>query len=482
MTQQQKKFFEELKSDWREDPPLAVAYARLYWWLIPEEVIAESKRLYQSVNVHYDIESSVNTAMVSLGGSPSYGSPGVDPETLMFLGIMGQIRYHEGDPPMPPNLANRADEILLGRLDPLEAFMLAGAHIPGYGLLVRDMLPFLGDMSQLLRRIGVLFAALALPRARLPRMFDIPYEEEPHPDAAPEITDDLFERAIRAAQAAFASRDYARAEKEVVSALGTAIETPSPNDDIKALETLAVLAFRSRIAPETMKLGVEAVEALNERNTRLDKLAGIAYALTTLAPAYGLGEELDPRLAKLCRSLLGKSIPRDSRFPLLLCAAGALHRTGDDANASELLDDARKRSSDPSDRLDVALLDADVHWDNGDRDGAADLLVEALEHRSEIDAAKVSTAVQKLVCLWPGGRDGLGEWLDEMMRQADALEEPQKTFYLLTASIAHWRDGRYGTSAEIAKGLDLDMAEKLVPDPLKELVRQIHASVDAMNA
>lgn len=484
------KYLKDLRKRWSRELAVTILDARLNWKHIPSETVRHANNLQQSLQMHQQINDSVNADLGAMGifggGGSSFGFGG-NADDLMFYGTMGLVRQHCGDPPATRALAAHASAILRGELDPLQTFALAGSHIPGYGNMLQMIAPMIGDMAPMLRQQAVIMAALALPRDEIYELLGIEPEPEPvvvlqpvrqkqiaeEPEPEEESHAEVFARILESAQGAIAEQDFGRAEEDLYSALKIAVVTPSPCDDIRAIDHMLLLAAKSSVTPDNLALCVQVLDSLNEHNSRLDDLARVALALMTMSQSHGTAKGLDPDLARIGTSLLGKSIPRKHRLPLTLATAGALHRTGDSDTAKELLRGARERYKAADDQLDVALLQADLYSDNGDREGAADLLVATLTEAQRAQPVKRMASVQKLVVLWPDDRPGMDPWLTELDQRTQELEEPLKTLVSVTTLLYLLRSGKNDLARQTADEIDLDEAEKRLPEQTRDIVAQI---------
>ncbi len=491
----QQTFFQQLRALWNQNPAVSILHARLRPAEIPEETLQYAMNMQQSFQFQQQLNQSINAQLGAMGifagGGGGVGSGYGDPDQMMFLGTIGLVRAHAGDPPATRALASHAAAILRGEVDAMQAFAL-GSVVPGAGELIGGLAAFVGDLGPLLRLQGTIMAALAVPRDQISGLLGLGQTVKLRPNA-----DDLdllaeadrealdqgaFEQAMEAAKHALGRHDFGRAEAELAGALAAAERTSSANDDIQAIDHMMLLGYRSGVAPESLKLCVRVLDELAARDERRDDLARITAGLSVLCRASGMDADTSPDLARIGASLLERGIAGPQRLPLALAAAGALHRTGNTDDAEGLLADVAPDYTDPGDRIDIAMLEADFRWDSGDRDGAADVLLTVLAGTGGAETMKRFGAVQKLVSVWPDGRDGVDDRVDEMLAIAQKLDDPQRSLALVTAILALLRADKREEAARLAGQVDLDEAERQLPESLQDMLQLIRDSLARMRA
>lgn len=172
-------FLGELWLIWKRDAGRAVLVARASWQSIPESIIqqvAGLQRQAQAAQAQRQIDEQVGAQLGALGifsglgGNASFGSfgPAVSPDQGMFLIIMGTIRAHQGDPPSTAEWVRLSEQVLSGSKDPVQALI---ESVPSYAqaqiMVAARALSALG-MGSFFRVLGVVQAASALPRERIP--------------------------------------------------------------------------------------------------------------------------------------------------------------------------------------------------------------------------------------------------------------------------------------------------------------------------
>jgi hypothetical protein len=173
-------FLGELWKLWAKDAGRAVLFARWYWKNLPADLAQQAAVVQQraqaaqmSHRIDQEADAQINAQLGAMGifsgssGSPSLGL-GMNPDHAIFTIIMGTIRAHQGDPPASQDLAQVAEAVLQGKADPIDALL---ATVPAFtrqqmaaGIQVARMM----GADRLFRLQGVIQAASALPRARIP--------------------------------------------------------------------------------------------------------------------------------------------------------------------------------------------------------------------------------------------------------------------------------------------------------------------------
>ncbi len=469
----------QLRALWAQNPAAAILFARLDPQCIPPDTGQYAANLQRSIQSQRETEQSVNAALGAMGIFPA-ASPGVgygatvNPDDLMFYGTMGLVRAHQGNPPTSDACAGCAAAILRGQRDPMDALALAGSSIPGYAQYIRTIGAFLGNVSPFLRQMAFIVAALAVPLQEIPGLLNLSAQDRP------QSLEEMFNRALQSAEEAFGRNDFGRAEKDLMTALQAAKQTPSPDDDILAIKHLLLLAFKSTVSVDSLSLATSVAGNLVESNRCLAEAARIVLALSVIAKSYGVVRELDEPLTRIILKLLESELPGEIALPLHLAGAEAQLRQGNTAEAEDILDNVRGRFTDVDSQLQIACMDASIHRDNADREGASDILTCALQHAASIDPARRLAAVQQLVSLWPDGKEGLAAWLDELKSLASTLQDPARSLVLVTSAGALVRDGRNEEAAHLVASVDLPRLEEMTPDPMKDVIRSIREQLGAL--
>lgn len=491
----QQTFFQQLRQIWSQSPAASILNARLRPMEIPEETLRYAMQMQQSFALQQQVDRSVDAQLGAMGifggggsgGGFGFGFGGGNPDEMIFLASMGLVRAHGGDPPATPALRTHAAAILRGHVDPMEAFAL-GSTVPGAGALIQNMAGLIGDMGPFLRLQAIIMAALAVPRDQIPALLGLPEEVElTLDDEDLELLEQMereardeeaFEQALSAGQQALAGQDFGRAEDELATALEAAGRTSTVDDDIQAIDHMMLLGFKSSITPDSLSLCLQALDRLAGGEDRLDDLARIAVSLSVLGQGFGLEADLNRDLARIGSSLLDRNLSASQRLSLALMTARVLHRTGNTGEAEDLIADLEPLYPQADARAEIASLKADLWWDSGDRDGAADLLLETLDAAEDVDAPKRFDLVQKLICVWPDDRGGIEPWLEELERVARGLEEPLRTMSLVTGTLAVSRAGKADEARRMAARVDLSAVEGRIPPALLDMFEQIRDGLD----
>ncbi|WFU20819.1 hypothetical protein QA649_22100 [Bradyrhizobium sp. CB1717] len=152
----------------------ATLLARWSWQKLPAEIIGQAAAIKQqadSYNRRREIDDQVALRLGSLGISPGFtggGLLGFNLEEAMFIGVMGMIRQHNGDPPPGSEDAVAVAELVLtGQRQPHEAFI--AAMPPMARQQVAALLPVvkLIGLEKLFLVASYVQAAFALPRDRI---------------------------------------------------------------------------------------------------------------------------------------------------------------------------------------------------------------------------------------------------------------------------------------------------------------------------
>jgi len=173
-------YLETLWEVWKTDVARATLMARQFWQQIPEAVVQQGAAVQaqaNAANAAARINQQVSLGLGKLGipAGPGIGagipfSPTMNPEQLLFLTVMANIRAAQGDPRAPPGLDQLAAGVLLGQIDPVQALV---ACTPGlnqqqllYSLQAAQLMG-MPQVSQVLRVMAVVQAAIALPHDQI---------------------------------------------------------------------------------------------------------------------------------------------------------------------------------------------------------------------------------------------------------------------------------------------------------------------------
>lgn len=172
-------FTEQLWQTWQRDAARAVLLARWRWREIPEALVREAALVQQQVQAASwasQIDQQVTNQLGMMGIFPGFGGGGLtggfglDPGRAMFVGIMGMIRQHQGDPPASPELVACAEGVLRGQINPANALLAAAPPFARQQMqMALAAMDFMGG-ADLLRLQAVVSAASAVPRVRIPTL------------------------------------------------------------------------------------------------------------------------------------------------------------------------------------------------------------------------------------------------------------------------------------------------------------------------
>ncbi len=169
-------FLGDLWTVWSRDAARAVLKARWSWKKLPEELVQQAaliQRQVQAAQTRGEIDEQVNRQLGTMGifpglaGSSSAGF-GMDPDRAMFILFMGMIRAHEGNPPTSQGMAQLSEDVLRGRLDPVEAIAATAPPLVQQQLAIAVQMLQLIGMYRVLQLQAVVQAAFSLPRERIP--------------------------------------------------------------------------------------------------------------------------------------------------------------------------------------------------------------------------------------------------------------------------------------------------------------------------
>lgn len=172
-------FLGELWSIWTKDAGRAVLLARWSWEGLPEELVQQAavvQRQAQAAQALSQIDQQVNAQLGAMGifpgsgGGMPMGFGTMNPDHAMFIAIMGTVRMHQGDPPASPEVAQLAEAVLRGQEDPVDVLLAATPAFTRQQVAVAIQAARMMGMDHLFRLQGVVGAASALPRERIPML------------------------------------------------------------------------------------------------------------------------------------------------------------------------------------------------------------------------------------------------------------------------------------------------------------------------
>jgi len=460
-------FLNEVRELWNRNFVAAILFARLNHERIPPEVGAIAQRMNQNFRANQAVHDAVNAAMGSLGifggGGGGFG-PVVNPEEFMFYATMGLIVAHRGNPPAAPALQACARAVVTGQTDPFTVFNVANPQAPGLGGILRTFLALAPQIVPLVRNWALVTAALAVPGEQISGLLGVSPQQR-------------FQEAMKAAVAAMQSTNTGEFHKQLGIAFGAAGETAGTDDDLAASNLAVLMGTIGLLKPEELRLALGALgrAAADEQNAA--KAAPILTLAMPMIQQQGLMKELGVEAVRIASSLL-KTAEGANRLGLALATATALLQLGRTAEAESLVSKVKGEFKAPDERMRIAQADADISWANGDNDGAADILVAALEDCGGASSPLRVGLLQKLISVWPAQREGLDPWLQWLQGEAARLEEPQASITRLTAGLALFKTGRQEQGRALVERVDLDMVEQKAP-ALRDMVGQIRESLKA---
>jgi hypothetical protein len=171
-----KGFLGEIWTIWKEDACRAVLLARWSWEKLPEGLIQQAAAVQQQAQAAQSasqINQQVNLQLGAMGifpgsgGGPSFGF-GMNPDHAMFILFMGMIRAHKGDPPTSQGMAQLAEAVLRGQMDPVNAMIATAPPLVQQQIVAAAQMLKMTGMYQFLHLQAVVQVAFSLPRQRIP--------------------------------------------------------------------------------------------------------------------------------------------------------------------------------------------------------------------------------------------------------------------------------------------------------------------------
>jgi hypothetical protein len=171
-----KGFLGDLWKVWVRDAGRAVLMARWSWEDLPEDLVRQAaiaQQQAQAAQAARAIDDQVSAQLGAMGifpgsrGAMPFGF-GMNPDHAVFVVTMGTIRANRGDPPATPPVVQTAEAVLRGQLDPVAALIAAAPPMLKQQLAAVAQVANFAGMGHLLRLQGILAAAFALPRDRIP--------------------------------------------------------------------------------------------------------------------------------------------------------------------------------------------------------------------------------------------------------------------------------------------------------------------------
>jgi hypothetical protein len=446
----------QLYATWLQNPVHATLVARLQHENITPQVLGiVAVSVQQAQAEAYTLQATpVGSNWPGFAVMP--GSGGQVQSLASFHAMLALVAQHNGDPPSSIALREHALDIILGRHPAEDGVRLAGTET-ALGLkqieVAAQVARLAGQVARLagmesaalVRPVGMLAAALAIPRPQLLALYGM--------SPAQASTGDAFEQLMQQARELL-ERDSAKAEEVFLDALDLAGRSPAPADDIEALRQLMLLSGQVNLRPDTVRRCATTACGLVEAGHRGDAIAQIVDLLQLRASTYGLSEELDPPLATSGTALLDGDLSRQLRVPLACSTARSWLRSGRADQADRVLTKLQAIHPDPTETLKIACARAEVDRDSGDPEGATDVLLESLEMSRGLGWEECREALHMLIGLWPRERAGVDEWLDDYRRGVQGMQEPMRTHFLVNLVFALARLGRRGEALQVGRGID----------------------------
>jgi len=185
----------ELWTIWTVNAARAVLLARWFWQKLPAELVQQAAAIQQqaqAAQAQGQINQIVNMKLGALGifhGGAGAGTPigfGMNSDHAMFILVMGTIRAHQGDAPSAPGMAQLAEAVLRGQMDPVDAMIATLPPLLQQQMIAAVQMAKMGGMYQFLRLQAIVGTAFSLPRPRIPVI--LPEDHLEPPTAAPVVS------------------------------------------------------------------------------------------------------------------------------------------------------------------------------------------------------------------------------------------------------------------------------------------------------
>jgi CHAT domain-containing protein len=466
MRPEQQAWISQLNATWMQNAPLATLHARLQPRWVDQAVLKYVGAQVRQARGAEVIARGIGRLTGSLFGPAlqrDFIAAKQVAEAEAFHHVLELITEGDGDPLTAPELQGAALAILQGTMPLGEALRIAGGTIerilPGAERLV-DLAGKVGeDPALLLGSLAMVAAALALPRPQLLAQFGLtapaPAAEAAgtwHPSLSAAAPDE-FQALLQQADAVSAT-DPQATERLLVQALEIAAQSESPEDDIAAIQYLMRFAVRFRLSEDTLRACVARVGDLVEGGQRGDDLAQVVSFLILQVAEADLADQLTAPLSEAGTALLDGELLPVIRASLGVTTADARIRTGRPDLAAQILKNLRRTELSPDDTLRAAQAEANLLYDFQDQNGAVDVLLLALHATPGADPSARLTALGTLITVWPEGREGRGEKLEELRQEAGRMEEPLRTAALVQVVLVLRQEGRPEEARELLKGID----------------------------
>jgi hypothetical protein len=367
--------------------------------LIDEQALEAARKRAEALGIHDVAAREARYRLAPLGITVAENS-GLSAQAQLaaaFHQILFALKQFGGDPPCPKPFRDRSVDVFHGRVAPDEALLLLVADQPQLQAPLRialELCRFDPAMVAVLSQSARVMAALAMPRSDLLALYVRHSQDRV---AAARVA---AHRAGLEAQA-FAEQDPARARAFAVQALGFAGMTPEPDDDLALLSLLLAVPDHVLSASD-LTLGAKALAALITRGVRSAELLAAFDRLVAKSCAKGSASDvaslLEPSVDALCASDL---TPRQ-KTELLVSAVRLFARARRQSTAEKYLahvETGPQRTE----------LEADLLWNRGERDAAAELLL------AKWYASRPSIA---LLFLWPEKRPGIEPYVEALVTRS----------------------------------------------------------------
>lgn len=163
-----KGFLDKLEDIWTKDAGRAVLLARWFWERLPEELVQQAAMLQAQVRLG-ELQRGIGELVAPWLGSGRRvpGFETMTPDHAAFITIMSNIRMCRGESACPEQ-AQLAEAVLRGQVDPVDALVAATPAVNRQQVAMQVQSVRMMGRDQLLRFSGIIAAASALPRERIP--------------------------------------------------------------------------------------------------------------------------------------------------------------------------------------------------------------------------------------------------------------------------------------------------------------------------
>jgi hypothetical protein len=476
------KLAETLFASYRQDQATGLLDARLHHEAIGDEVLAISAEWANAA--WEELTASDEVSMLSTAGY-DWAFFVEAHNTVEFHQALLAVRRYGGDPPAGEALQRHALDILRGRVHLAGAVRLVALDTglqEAFPHLFQTFLPGVDPATYPVFGQAVrVAAAAALPRADLLKLRGLASPEPETPETTPpareldEVRGEFQRIVAQAERLAGGQQDPGREEALLVRALALAGQSPEPDDDIEALQRILALAARFRVSDGCIEQCLAAAELLVRQGHRSQALAQCVAALGPLVHGHELYGTLGERLIHVGDALLGASLNFAARRGLVTAVARAWLALDRPDQARLVLSDLDRTAMGPTERLGLAILEAEALKATEDAGRATTVLVEALQGARTASAMDRIPALQKLLALWPDTYDSevILPFFDELLDTAGQLKEPRRTLCLVNLAIRLWPLGRKVQALRAWSMIDEDRLRRETPPVLAAKVLSV---------